>query len=99
MAGGLPCWIIVKASSDPPADLDTRVQLAREAFARYYAMCFWSWSRDTVITPDLLPNVAHALRSNGGRRQWVLSELICPSTLYRARYLPRYARDDTPTAT
>lgn len=88
-------------ASDLPAtaDLDARLGLARDAFARYYALCFWSWSRDTIITPDLLPNVAHALRNYGGRRQWVLSELICPSTLYRARYLPRYARDDTPTAT
>ena len=80
-------------------DVDARLQLARDAFQRYYAMCFWSWPRDTVITPALLPNVAHALRSYGGRRQWLLSESICPSTLYRARYLPRYARGDTPTAT
>lgn len=80
-------------------DLAARLCLARDAFDRYYAMCFWSWSRDTVITLDLLPNVAHALRSYGGRQQWILSDAICPSTLYKARYLPRYARDDTPTAT
>ena len=88
--------------SDGPVvldDLEERLPLARAAFARYYAMCFWSWSRDTVITPALLPNVAHALRSYGGRRQWILSELICPSTLYRARYLPHCARNATPTAT
>ena len=81
------------------ADLEARLELAREAFARYYAMCFWSWARDTVITPDLLPNVAHALRTSGGRRQWLLSEKICPSTLYKARYLPQYAPGVTPTAT
>ena len=82
-----------------PVDVEARLQMARDAFTRYYAMCFWSWARDTVMTPDLLPNVAHALRTSGGRRQWLLSEMICPSTLYKARYLPRYARDVTPTAT
>jgi hypothetical protein len=80
-------------------DLEARLSLARDAFERYYAMCFWSWSRDTVITPDLLPNVAHALRSYGGRQQWILSDSICPSIFYKARYLPHYARADTPTAT
>lgn len=76
-----------------------RVHLAREAFGRYYAMCFWSWSRQTEITPALLPNVAHALRSYGGRRQFILSEQICPSTTYKERYLRRYAPNATPTAT
>jgi len=79
--------------------IDARLARAREAFARHYAMCFWSWSRDTVITPDLLPNVAHALRSHGGREQVILAEAICPWTLYSRRYSPRYARGETPTAT
>lgn len=91
----------MEAPVDPEAldDIDTRLRLAQQTFERFYAMCFWSWPRDTVMTPALLPNVAHALRSYGGRRQWLLSEAICPSTLYKARYLPRYAPDDTPTAT
>jgi hypothetical protein len=84
---------------EPAADLEERLELARDAFMRYYAMCFWSWSRETVITPGLLPNIAHALRSSGGRQQWVLSEVICPSTLYRARCLPRYARSVIPIVT
>ena len=79
--------------------LDERIRLARDAFARFYAMCFWSWPPDTEITPELLPNVAHALRSHGGRAQFILSEQICPSTTYKERYLPRYERDATPTAT
>lgn len=79
--------------------LEERLGLAREAFARCYAKCFWSWARDTVITPDLLPNVAHALRESGGRAELLLSERICPSTTYRKRYLPRYAPIVTPIAT
>ena len=79
--------------------LEARMALAREVFGRRFAMCFWSWSRETVITPELLPNVAHALRQYGGRAEFILSERICPSTLYKARYLPRYARAATRTAT
>ena len=88
-------------ANDPTAldDVEARLQAAKDAFERYYAMCFWSWPRDTVITPALLPNVAHALRSYGGRRQWLLAESICPSTLYKARYLPHYGPGGTPTAT
>ena len=82
-----------------PVDVEARLQMARDAFTRYYAMCFWSWARDTVLTAALLPNVAYALRTSGGRRQWLSSEMICPSTLYKARYWRRYARDITPTAT
>ena len=60
-------------------DLEERLRLAREVFARRYALCFWSWPRDIDITPELLPNVAHALREHGGRAEVVLSEAICPS--------------------
>lgn len=81
------------------ADLDTRLALARDAFERFRAMCFWSWPRDILITPDLLPNIAHALRQHGGRAQFILSEKICPSTIYKSRYLPRYAPVATRTAT
>ena len=80
-------------------DLEECLRLAREVIARRYALCFWSWPRDIDITPELLPNVAHALREHGGRAEVILSEAICPSTFYRARYLPRYARDVTPTVT
>jgi hypothetical protein len=93
---------VAEIDRDSPGVLDAledRVQVARDAFTRSYAMCFWSWSRDVVITPELLPNIAHALRSYGGRREWMLSEVICPSTLYRERYLPHCARNATPTAT
>ncbi len=79
-------------------EVEERLAVAREAFTRCYAKCFWSWPRDTVITPEILPNVAHALRQYGGRADLIVSEQICPSTLYRTRYSPHYARDVTPTA-
>jgi hypothetical protein len=79
--------------------LAERLALAQTAFENYYPMCFWSWPRDTRVTEAILPNVAHALRSQGGRKQFLLSAKICPMTIYRARYLPRFAAEETPTAT
>jgi hypothetical protein len=79
--------------------VEERVALAQAAFTRWYAVCFWSWPENTVVTPELLPSVAHALRNYGGRTQWILSEDICPSMTYNERYSPRYAPVVTPTAT
>lgn len=90
--------------SAPPAaegelPLAERLALAQAAFEEFYPMCFWSWARDTRVTEAMLPNVAHALRSQGGRHQFLLSATLCPSTTYRALYLPRFADGETPTAT
>lgn len=79
--------------------LAERLALAQAAFDDYYPMCFWSWDPKTRVTEALLPNVAHELRLNGGRRQFLLSAKICPSTTYRKLYLPRYADSEIPTAT
>ena len=88
----------------PPAaeaelPLAERLALAQAAFDTFFPMCFWSWDPKTRVTEETLPNVAHALRLNGGRSQFLLSAKICPSTIYRARYLPRFADDEFPTAT
>ncbi|MSU48664.1 MAG: hypothetical protein EXS37_06140 [Opitutus sp.] len=90
--------------SNPPAasgelPLAERIALAQAAFDDYFPMCFWSWDPKTRVTEAMLPNIAHELRLNGGRRQFLLSEKICHSTIYRARFLPRFADDETPTAT
>ena len=79
--------------------LAERLALAQAAFDDFFPMCFWSWDPKTRVTEETLPNVAHALRSQGGRRQFLLSVKICPSTIYRAQYLTRFADDETPTAT
>ena len=85
-----------------PADLlplEERLALAQKTFDELFAKCFWSWDPNKRITEDQLPGVAHALRSQGGRREFLLSVKLCPSTTYRKTYLPRYADDETPTAT
>jgi hypothetical protein len=79
--------------------LTERIALAQRLFDELYAKCFWSWDPKTKVTEDLLPSVANALRTNGGRREFLLSVKICPSTIYRKLYLPRYADSGIPTAT
>ena len=87
------------AAAEEVLPLAERLALAQAAFDDFFPMCFWSWDPKTRVTEETLPNVAHALRSQGGRRQFLLSVKICPSTIYRAQYLPRFADDETPTAT
>lgn len=88
----------------PPAaegelPLAERLALAQAAFDDFYPRCFWSWDPKTRVTEAMLPNIAHELRLNGGRHQFLLSEKICPSTIYKAIFLPRFADDETPIAT
>ncbi len=96
-----PVEINRPAPATPAAELPLaeRLALAQAAFDEFYPMCFWSWARDTQVTEAMLPNIAHALRSQGGRRQFLLSAKLCPSTTYRALYLPRFADGEIPTAT
>lgn len=79
--------------------LAERIALAQRLFDELYAKCFWSWDPETKVTGELLPGVANALRSLGGRREFLLSVKVCPSTTYRRLYLPRYAASEIPTAT
>jgi hypothetical protein len=79
--------------------LPERLALAQKLFEELYAKCFWSWDPQTQVTEAMLPGVAHALRTQGGRREFLLSATICPSTTYRALYLPRFADGEIPTAT
>lgn len=89
-----------RAPTAPSVELPLaeRLALAQAAFEEFYPMCFWSWPPDTRVTEAMLPNVAHALRSQGGRRQFLLSAKLCPSTTYKALYLPRFADGEIPTA-
>lgn len=87
-----------RVAAEGPAPLAERLTHAQRVFDELHAKCFWSWDPRTRITEEMLPSVAHALRTQGGRREFLLSTKPCPSTTYRELYLPRYAGKEAPKA-
>ena len=55
-----------------------RLQLARQAFAEYYAQCFWYLRRDLEIGVGDIPEIARGLRLHGGRLGFILAARLCP---------------------
>ena len=55
-----------------------RLQLARQAFADYYARCFWYMRRDLEIGVGDIPEIARGLRLHGGRQGFILAARLCP---------------------
>ena len=55
-----------------------RLQLARQAFADYYARCFWYLRRDLEIGVGDIPEIARGLRLHGGRQGFILAARLCP---------------------
>lgn len=55
-----------------------RLQLARQAFADYYARCFWYLRRDLEIGVEDIPEIARGLRLHGGRPGFILAARLCP---------------------
>ena len=62
-----------------PANLtdDEAVRLAREAFRKYHATCFWSLSPDLNINAEQVPMIAEGLRRHGNREAFRLAQRIC----------------------
>lgn len=56
-----------------PQTRDDRLELARELYRRYHALCFWYSPSDLEITDDLIPLVAKGLRENGGHSGFALA--------------------------
>ena len=54
-----------------------RVREARRAFRRYYAQCFWYLREDMEITLADVPEIVRGLRTNGGRRGYLLAARLC----------------------
>jgi hypothetical protein len=52
---------------------DEQLELANQLFREFHALCFWHSPRDLIITDDLIPFVAKGLRTNGGRRGFLLA--------------------------
>jgi len=55
-----------------------RLQLARQAFADYYARCFWYMRRDLEIGVGDISEIARGLRLHGGQQGFILAARLCP---------------------
>jgi hypothetical protein len=59
-----------RALSREQAQNMVAVRLARSAYRRFGADCFWPYARDLRITTANAPWVAEQLRRNGNRSAW-----------------------------
>jgi hypothetical protein len=58
-------------------DLAGKLALAREAYRKYYARCFWFMREDLEIGPEDLPAIAKGLRSHGDRQAFIIAGQLC----------------------
>jgi hypothetical protein len=54
-------------STVPTQTADSRLELAKRLFRKYYSQCFWHYRPDLPITEARIPLVAKGLRTHGGR--------------------------------
>ena len=59
------------------AEEEARVRVAREAYRRFHAQCFWYLRADLEITRAEVPMIAEGLRKNGGRVGLLLADQLC----------------------
>ena len=60
-----------------PADRERRLALARQAFEKYSAQCFWSWDQEMTIEERHLPGIIRGLRLHGGHAGYRIVEELC----------------------
>lgn len=54
-----------------------RLTLARDAFTRYRAMCFWFVRPDFIVTETTIEVVIRGLRQSGDREAFLLADKLC----------------------
>lgn len=54
-----------------------RVRVARRAYRRFYAQCFWPYVPGLRITAADVPWVAEQLMKHGGRDAWRAGARLC----------------------
>ena len=59
-----------------PRTRQERLELARNLFREFYALCFWHSPQDLEITEELIPFVIRGLRANGGHRGFKLAGML-----------------------
>lgn len=65
-----------RALSQAQARQMVAVRLARSAYKRFHARCFWSYKRDLEITAKNSSWVAQQLRRNGSLAHWEIANRI-----------------------
>jgi hypothetical protein len=58
-------------------DRERRLELARNAFKEFSALCFWSYRRDLEITEETIPFVIRGLRHYGGHKGYRIAAELC----------------------
>jgi hypothetical protein len=66
-------------TADPAAAAvqQRRVELARAAFKKFYAQCFWSYREDAEITEADIPWIIRELRHYGGAKGYRVVAELC----------------------
>jgi hypothetical protein len=54
-----------------------RLELARQAFKDFHALCFWSYREDAEITEEKIPFVIRGLREHGGLAGYRKAAELC----------------------
>lgn len=66
-------------STNPsPRNLEERLELANLLYREYHTQCFWHCPPKLEITEEWIPFVVKGLRTNGGRRGFVLASKLLP---------------------
>jgi hypothetical protein len=61
----------------PPSATAENLELAQQAFAHYYARCFWFLREDLRIGPEHLDTVIRGLRAHGDREAFRIAARLC----------------------
>jgi len=60
--------VVMAKEPDATAQSVQRVQRAQQLFREFYAICFWHWNTNLLVTKDNLPSIIHGLKVHGGKR-------------------------------
>jgi hypothetical protein len=63
--------------TEPVINPSEQTRLAQQAFAEFYAQCFWYMRKDLKVGPSDIPEIIRGLRHYGGRRGLQLAGRLC----------------------
>ena len=60
-----------------PMALPARLELAQQAFERFYYHCFWFMRKDLRVGEEDLEWIIQGLRSHGNREAFLIAAKLC----------------------